>query len=195
MNNINRYKPSFTTMHSQDYYQGKSFNYAGEWRAGMHYVNDQYVQDFVTYKGSLLACQRSHISNCDNEPKIVYKNNKFPLQASSVESSYWDLALVGLGSVDVTEEAITNLIKELVKTTSIDYVEGKIVYKFGDEIISRFQTNVITDPIYKKIESVSKQFDNKLQEIVGNHEDSIEKNSIFGVRNYIDYILSWEEHD
>lgn len=184
MNNINRYKPSFTTMHSQDYYQGKSFNYAGEWRAGMHYVNDQYVQDFVTYKGSLLACQRSHISSCDNEPKITYKNNEYPIQASSVESIYWDLALTGLGPMEETEAGLSNLVRDLVKSTSIDYVDGRIVYKFGDEILSRFPTNVITDPVYKKI-----------TEIVGNDKDSIDKISIFGVRNYIDYILSWEEHD
>ena len=40
---------------SREYYKGKSFNFANEWHSGINYFNDNYVTDFVSYKGTLLA--------------------------------------------------------------------------------------------------------------------------------------------
>ncbi len=198
MNNLNRYKPSFITMNSEEHYKGKSFNYVGEWRSGIHYVNDQYVQDFVTYKGSLLACQKSNTSNCDNEPQITFNNDQV-----IVKSIYWDLVLPGIIKSENDNSNISELISNLLKTTSIKYVDGNIVYSFGDEELSKFNANKLTKEVNdrltlistqltKDIEAVKKENLLTKEEIIGNIDDNMEKNSIFGVRKYIDYRLSWD---
>lgn len=48
---------------SRDFYRGTSFKMAGEWAPNTHYFNDEYIVDFVTFKGALLSCTCSHISS------------------------------------------------------------------------------------------------------------------------------------
>jgi hypothetical protein len=38
---------------SSDVYKGTSFKFSGEWHDGMHYFNDEYIVDFVSYENSL----------------------------------------------------------------------------------------------------------------------------------------------
>lgn len=59
---------------SRDFYKGTSFKMSGEWSANTHYFNDEYIIDFVSWDGSLWACQRSHLSSVGNEPNV---NSRF----------------------------------------------------------------------------------------------------------------------
>ena len=66
-----KYDSTFGTIHSRDYYKGKSFHYAGQWTPGAHYFSDDYNVDFIVKDNCLLACARSHFSTVDNEPKDI----------------------------------------------------------------------------------------------------------------------------
>ena len=68
---------------SQDIYKGTSFKFSGEWVAGTHYFNDEYVIDFVTHEYQnehgetvigMWACNRNHLSSVSNEPSL---NSRF----------------------------------------------------------------------------------------------------------------------
>ncbi len=61
---------------SHDMYQGKSFNYAGEWISGIHYFNDRSKIDFVSVDGMLFACQHTHVSSGVTRPTIEWVDNK-----------------------------------------------------------------------------------------------------------------------
>lgn len=83
------------TIHSKDFYKGKSLDFAGVWLPGMRYFNDEFTTNFVVYsedqsKGSaLLGCKKNHISSEDpldkfgniksnstnNQPHLIYKDN------------------------------------------------------------------------------------------------------------------------
>lgn len=75
--------------YTRDYYRGRSFNFAGEWTINMHYYNDEYNTDFVTYKGALLACKNSHFSERSYEPNLVYGDSDNPKIPTGVNSQYW----------------------------------------------------------------------------------------------------------
>ena len=79
---------------SRDYYKGKSFNFAGNWAPGITYYNNEYVQDFVVYKGALLACHRSHTSNNNLEPHLLY-DSEDPEKIIGVDSSVWEFVFSG----------------------------------------------------------------------------------------------------
>jgi hypothetical protein len=40
-------------MKSINFYKGTSFRWAGEWKPGRSYVNDEYFVDYAYYEGSL----------------------------------------------------------------------------------------------------------------------------------------------
>lgn len=61
---------------SRDFYKGTSFKMAGEWITNMHYFNDEYVVDFVSFEGALLSCTRSHTSSSLNMPELVREEDK-----------------------------------------------------------------------------------------------------------------------
>lgn len=79
--------------HSRDFYKGKSLNFANQWAKGTHYFDDEYITDFVAYKGTLLACKRSHLSSEDNEPKLIYDSVNDIQQAIGVDSPFGILYL------------------------------------------------------------------------------------------------------
>lgn len=76
-----------------EYYKGKSFNFAGKWILNSRYVNDEYITDFVSYKGALLACHNSNLSSSSNEPVLQYDEAGVPIDCSSPE---WDFVLSGI---------------------------------------------------------------------------------------------------
>ena len=89
-----KYNDTFGTVHSRDYYKGKSFHYAGEWTSGAHYFSDDYNVDFVVKDNCLLACARSHFSTLDNEPKDFLYDKDF--SKVGISSQYWDFILSGI---------------------------------------------------------------------------------------------------
>lgn len=71
---------------SQDIYKGTSFKFSGEWAPGVHYFNDEYIIDFVTYDGKLWVCARNNFSSEGNMP--------------SDRSRYWDFVLGSIPGKD-----------------------------------------------------------------------------------------------
>lgn len=67
---------------SSDIYKGTSFKYSGQWATNTHYFNDEYIVDFVSWNGSLWACQRNHLSTDGTVP--------------SENSRYWTFVLSGV---------------------------------------------------------------------------------------------------
>ena len=88
-----KYNTTFGTIHSKDYYKGKSFHYAGKWTSGAHYFSDDYNIDFIAKDGALLACAVSHYATSDNEPtEFLYNDNG---EKIGIASRYWDFVLAG----------------------------------------------------------------------------------------------------
>lgn len=98
----------FSVTNTRELSRGRSFNFAGELKAGAHYRNDDYTVDFVTYAGVLLACVREHIAD-DNTPTIIYNTDKhgfsYPIGISKDGvGRYWEFVVGGIpGGVDVRQ--------------------------------------------------------------------------------------------
>lgn len=88
-------------LESREYYKGKSFNFAQSWHSGIYYFNDSNVTDFVVYDNVLLACKKSHLSNSQTIPTIIYDQEN-PLQPIGVKSEYWSFVLSGIVNNDTT---------------------------------------------------------------------------------------------
>lgn len=80
---------------SRDFYKGRSFNFAEEWSLGIHYFNDEYITDFISYNGALLVCRISHISTEANRPTLLYQDSNDPSRPTGVSSTYWDFVFSG----------------------------------------------------------------------------------------------------
>lgn len=81
---------------SRDFYKGRSFNFAEEWSLGVHYFNDGYITDFVSFNGALLVCRKSHISTEENRPILLYQDEADSKRPTGIDSSpYWDFVLSG----------------------------------------------------------------------------------------------------
>lgn len=84
--NINSSREYYGLNNSQDIYKGTSFKFHGEWNAGTHYFNDEYIIDFVTYDGALWGCLRNHLSDHNNVPNR--------------NSRYWSFVIEGVQGDD-----------------------------------------------------------------------------------------------
>lgn len=87
------YANTFATIHSRNFYRGKSFEYAGEWIEGAHYNSDDYTIDFVSKDNTLLACAKSHIASEFNEPIDFIKDERGTI--IGIVSEYWDFVCSG----------------------------------------------------------------------------------------------------
>lgn len=85
----------YNAMGSRSFYKGTSFR-CTEWCVDTHYFNNEDFIDFVSYKGTLLRCTRSHISSVDNEPSLVINNN---LIVGINDSPVWEFVMGG-GSIE-----------------------------------------------------------------------------------------------
>lgn len=107
---------------SRQYYKGTSFKMSGEWKDETNYFNDEYIVDFVAYKGALLSCSKSHLSSATTEPVLI-KNPEGEITGIQ-PNEYWTFVLAGIegpeGSVwEPSYEASTgNLTWSLVSNPS-----------------------------------------------------------------------------
>lgn len=135
--------------YTRDYYRGRSFNFAGEWTINMHYYNDEYNTDFVTYKGALLVCKNSHFSERSYEPSLVYGDSDNPKIPTGVNSQYWSFVTGGTpgpkGGVLVPKynEATGLLSWSLVDGDDVNIPEEAYI-KGKDGITPRFRVNSST---------------------------------------------------
>ena len=79
--------------HSLDTKRGKSFNFVGKLTEGSYYFNDNFVQDFVSYQGALLACKRSHQCTPENLPELVVTEDNVIIDIET--NLYWDFVSAG----------------------------------------------------------------------------------------------------
>lgn len=82
----------FGTGHTKEYYRGKSFRYAGEWTAGVHYASDDYNVDFVSINNCLIACSKSHIATLSNKPSDFEKDGDTII---GLHSELWEFVISG----------------------------------------------------------------------------------------------------
>lgn len=112
--------------------KGKSIEHS-KWGKYVQYTNDCFKQDFVSYGNSLLACVKTHFSDEDNAPELLYENKDNPYVVTGVKNSdYWELVLTGtLGAVYIPE---------------YDYVSGILSWRpsFSTEIVEPIYINTDT---------------------------------------------------
>lgn len=70
---------------SNQFERGHSFNWAGEWKENTHYFNNQYVTDFISLDGMLLACRKDHLSEKPLKPAPIIQNGDIV----GTSSPYW----------------------------------------------------------------------------------------------------------
>lgn len=79
---------------AKSFYKGTSFR-VNKWAPDTYYFNDDQYIDWVIYNGVLCICERTHVSNMDNAPSIIYEN-KIPIGIES--NPCWNFALGGLSA-------------------------------------------------------------------------------------------------
>ena len=127
------YGSTFANNYTRDYYKGKSFHYSGEWAVGVHYVNDEYNQDFVVYEQALLACAKSHTSTVNNLPTLIRNESG---NITGVESPYWDLVFSAMAVHDydldsrITDQlgdSPTKIMSQRGVTTAVNNLSGDLL--------------------------------------------------------------------
>lgn len=96
MKPINRNLGEYYNAQGQkEFYKGTSFR-VHTWSLDTYYFNnDQYI-DWVIYNGIICVCARTHISNADNAPVIIYKQG-IPVGIES--NPCWDFVFGGLSAL------------------------------------------------------------------------------------------------
>lgn len=166
---------------SNDFYKGKSFNFAGSWTPGLYYHNDEYCVDFVSYDGVMLACKKSHQSHSQTEPKIEWIDSK-PV----ITSNHWNVVMWGtVGPAGETKipQFKTEVVEGIVK---IKYSYDNETWKDAGDIPSgsiRYE-NVLPESgepgylyiIHKKLDNVAQdQHDEYIWVTVGDEGGHWEK--------------------
>lgn len=109
-NDINSARGSYAMSNSADIYRGTSFKFSGSWTENTHYFNDEYIVDFVSYNGTLWACQFNHLSTNGTQP--------------SDHSRYWTEVISGIpGKVyvpKVVDGKLTFVISDDIEESSIE---------------------------------------------------------------------------
>lgn len=105
--------------YSNQFERGHSFNWAGKWKEGKYYYNNEYVTDFVVYENAILVCRKDHLSAKELEPELVITGGKI----SDVRSPYWEFIVASSGGDLFTIQNITY--DESTKSIIIDYGDGK----------------------------------------------------------------------
>lgn len=70
----------------REFNKGKSFRIS-KWERAITYLNDDFIQDWVTFENVILICIKSHTSEI--APELIYENSK----VIGVNSSYWEIAI------------------------------------------------------------------------------------------------------
>jgi hypothetical protein len=79
---------------AKSFYRGTSFR-INDWEPDTYYFHDDQYIDWVIINGAICVCMRSHISNEDNKPQLLYQNN-IPVGISP--NSCWSFVFGGVSS-------------------------------------------------------------------------------------------------
>lgn len=96
INNITSSREYYGLNNSQDIYKGTSFKFSGEWTPGVHYFNDEYIIDFVTYDEKLWVCARNNISSIVYDESGAITGGNYPAE----NSRYWDFVIGTIAGSD-----------------------------------------------------------------------------------------------
>lgn len=107
--------------HSLDTKRGKSFNFVGKLTEGAYYFNDNFVQDFVSYQGALLACKRSHQCKSENLPKLIITEENLIIDIET--NLYWEFVCAG---PYISLSNITKILYEEPNIVIIHHFDGTI---------------------------------------------------------------------
>lgn len=114
---------------SKDFYKGTSFRMAGEWTTGVHYFNDEYVVDFISFEGTLLSCTQSHVASSLNAPELIKENDKI---IGIKANNFWSFVMSGVEGREgkiwipkVSEDGNLSWVKSDDTVESIDTVNIK----------------------------------------------------------------------
>ncbi len=102
----------------REFNKGKSFEFS-EWKPLTKYTNDCFKQDFVSYGNTLLACNKTHVSE---EPPVLKYNGDVPI---GVDSENW--VFVFSASAVLHGEILLPIDEELLET-STNAIQNKAVY-------------------------------------------------------------------
>lgn len=142
-------KSAFKVSRSRDFYRGKSFYFAGEWKQGCHYIEDDYISHYITYKHCLLKCIKSHLSTINTEPKdLIFDDSGACI---GVNSEYWEFVLSGIMG-NVTKDDIIEMLGYIPANqsdldTKVDKIDGLGLSK-----------NDFTDAFKEKLENLNVQY-------------------------------------
>lgn len=73
--------------------RGKSIEYS-KWDKLVYYTNDCFKQDLVSRNNALFACLKSHTSDLDNAPDVLYKDVNGIKEPVAKNPEYWELVMV-----------------------------------------------------------------------------------------------------
>lgn len=150
---------------SNQFERGKSFNWAGQWKSGTYYFNDEYVTDFIVHRNVVLACRKNHQSL--SEPSFIYRNGK----VVDVDSPFWEFILspeVEKGSTAVNAIFIANATEEDVEAEQtveigkpyikLFFSSGAFVYIPAEDLITQYKVGVpmLTQAMYDELPNVDK---------------------------------------
>ena len=143
---------SYQVDHTRDFYRGHSFRYCKKWQNGVHYINDNYITDFVIVDNIMFACEKSHLSSEANRPAL------------DGDSEYWSIALVSgndgflpstggemHGNIDMLNNKIVNIAdpSNNKDASNKGYVDSAIDNKFillseteFDELVEKDSTKI-----------------------------------------------------
>lgn len=168
-----RYNSAFGTIHTRDYYKGKSFHYSGKWTSGAHYLSDDYDVDFIVKDNCLLACAQSHYATIDNEPKnFLYDEYGTPI---GIASRYWDFVLTGL-------KGIPPRIKVEDDSWWVSYDDGATWSKLADFVLVNWG-NETSDDVVLTINNISKTISKPIDPISDREIDAILNE--FDIEHYV----------
>lgn len=151
--------------HSNQLERGHSFNWAGQWKAGRYYHNDEYVTDFVALDDVILVCRKNHLSS--SSPEFVYKDGK----VVDTTSPFWEFVLsgdVGTGTAITSATFISKATAEDVLADSsvilgdpyikMFFSSGSYVYAPLKDFIVQYQVGVpvLTQAMYDGLPDVGK---------------------------------------
>lgn len=125
---------------SNQFERGHSFNWAGDWKVGRYYYNDEYVTDFVVYDSSVvLSCRENHTATEETEPELIYDESG---KVIGVDSIYWSFVLQSEVPSMKLEIALNNTIINdptgTVFTSGTVYDELEYLFDNPDKCIIKF---------------------------------------------------------
>lgn len=132
---------SLSALRTRDYYKGKSFDFAGEWKATARYFNDEFLTTFVVYHeragdtivgSALLGCKKSHVaaydkavrSSTDNQPHLKINNGDV---VGIKPNDYWIFICGSLKGQTGENSSVVETYTEAVSQATAEN-KGKLLY-------------------------------------------------------------------